>query len=64
MNLDQLMGRYFQLQQELSIAYQQEPWQGQRIDRLADELSTAEREIASRSAPAMPAAGPHPVDPS
>jgi hypothetical protein len=46
MNLDQLMGRYFRLKQELSIAYRQQPWQSGRIDRLADALASTEREIA------------------
>ena len=53
MNLEQLMGRYFRLQQELSIAYRQQPWQSTRIDRLADDLSSTERDIAAlQAAPA------------
>jgi hypothetical protein len=48
MNLDQLMGRYFRLKQELSIAYRQQPWQSGRIDRLADDLASTELEIAER----------------
>ncbi|MES2994154.1 MAG: hypothetical protein V4844_22220 [Pseudomonadota bacterium] len=47
MDLEQLMGRYFRLKQELSIAYRAQPWHSGRIDRLADELSATEREIAS-----------------
>jgi len=50
MNLEQLMGRYFRLQQELSIAYRQQPWQHTRIDRLADDLSSTERDIAALQA--------------
>lgn len=47
MELEQLMGRYFRLKQELSIAYRAQPWQSGRIDRLADDLAATEREIAS-----------------
>jgi hypothetical protein len=47
MDLDQLMGRYFRLKQELSIAYRAQPWQSARIDRIADELAATERDIAS-----------------
>ncbi len=46
MTLDQLMGRYFRLKQELSIAYLARPWHTQLIDRLANDLATTEREIA------------------
>ena len=48
MTLDQLMGRYFRLQQELSIAYAAQPWHSARIDRLANELAETERLIADR----------------
>jgi hypothetical protein len=48
MDLDQLMGRYFRLKQELAIAYKAQPWHSGRIDRLADELAATEREIAAR----------------
>jgi len=47
MNREQLMGRYFRLQQELSIAYSAQPWNSGRIDRLANELAGTEREIAA-----------------
>lgn len=47
MHLEQLMGRYFRLKQELANAYREKPWHVARIDRLADDLSAAEREIAS-----------------
>ena len=47
MNQEQLMGRYFRLQQELSIAYSAQPWNSRRIDRLANELAGTEREITA-----------------
>jgi hypothetical protein len=50
MSIEQLMGRYFRLKQELSIAYRQQPWQSHRIDRLADDLASTEREIAAMQA--------------
>ena len=46
MDIEQLMGRYFRLQQELSVAYSMVPWQTGRIDRLANDLAATEREIA------------------
>ena len=48
MELEPLMGRYFRLKRELSVAYRDRPWQARKIDRLANELTVAEREIASR----------------
>ena len=47
MKLEQLIGRYLRLQQELSIAYRTQPWHPARIDRLADELACTERAIAA-----------------
>jgi hypothetical protein len=47
MELEQLMGRYFRLKQELAIAYREKPWHGARIDRLADDLTATERAIAA-----------------
>ena len=47
MDLEQLMGRYFRLKQELSIAYRAQPWHSAKIDRLADDLAATEREIAA-----------------
>lgn len=47
MQLESLMGRYFRLKQELSIAYRARPWLGGRIDRLADDLAATEREIGA-----------------
>ncbi len=60
MELEPLMGRYFRLKQELSIAYRARPWLGTRIDRLADDLAATEREIgalqaASRERSSLPA---------
>jgi hypothetical protein len=47
MDREQLIGRYFRLQQELAAAYGVVPWQSGRIDRLANELVATEREIAA-----------------
>lgn len=47
MDLEQLKGRYFRLQQELSIAYSTVPWNSGRIDRLARDIAAAERAIAA-----------------
>lgn len=47
MELEQLMGRYYRLKQELAVAYKTQPWHVARIDRLADDLADAEREIAA-----------------
>lgn len=48
MNIEQMMGRYQRLRQELSIAYNQQPWHSGRIDRLTLELAQVEREIGAR----------------
>jgi hypothetical protein len=53
-HLEQLMGRYFRLKQELAQAYREQPWNGARVDRLADDLSTTEREIAALQPPDAP----------
>ena len=50
MELEQLMGRYRRLKQELAAAYKTQPWHGARIDRLADDLAAAEREITALQA--------------
>jgi hypothetical protein len=50
MELEPLMGRYFRLKQELLIAYRARPWQSSHIDRLADDLAAAEREIGELQA--------------
>jgi len=50
MDLEELMGRYFRLKQELAIAYRAQPWQTARLDRLAEDLAATEKEIvAARS---------------
>lgn len=46
MGIEQLMSRYFRLKQELDMAYRSQPWIGNKIDRLANELSLLERTIA------------------
>ena len=48
MQLDELMQRYFRLKQELAMAYRARPWESGRIDRLANDVTSAEREIAAR----------------
>jgi hypothetical protein len=47
MNLEQLMGRYLSLRQDLEIAYKARPWHGARIDRLTNDIARTERELAS-----------------
>ena len=47
MDLEQLTGRYFRLQQELATAYSAVPWNSGRIDRLTRDLVSTEREIAA-----------------
>ena len=50
MELEPLMGRYFRLKQELTIAYRARPWHSARIDRLAQDLAATEREIGAMQA--------------
>ena len=50
MSIDQLIGRYFRLQQELAAASGSLPWNTGHIDRLTDELSTTERELSAAAA--------------
>ncbi len=50
MDLEQLTGRYIRLKQELAMAYKAEPWHQGRIDRLANELTATERELAAMHA--------------
>ena len=57
MELEPLMGRYFRLKQELSIAYRARPWLGGRIDRLANDLAATEREIGALQAGSRDASG-------
>lgn len=47
MYLEQLMGRYYRLKQELSAAYREHPWRSAHVDRLADDLAATERAIAA-----------------
>ena len=47
MHLEQLMGRYYRLKQELSSAYREQPWRSAHVDRLADDLAATERQIAA-----------------
>jgi hypothetical protein len=47
MELESLMGRYFRLKQELSIAYRAHPWHAKMIDRLAADIAATEREIGA-----------------
>jgi len=46
-NLEQLMGRYFRLKQELAAADRIQAGQGGRLDRLADDLAATARAIAA-----------------
>jgi len=43
----QLLGRFLRLKQELAVAYRTQPWHGAKIDRIADELVVAERQLAA-----------------
>jgi hypothetical protein len=45
MNLEQLIGRYLRLKEELGIAYSAVPWNVRRIDRLAREIASTEHAI-------------------
>jgi len=47
MDIEKLATRYFQLKQDLSIAYNAQPWNGGLVDRLANEISRTEQEIAA-----------------
>jgi hypothetical protein len=40
------MGRYLRLRQKLSDAYQEQSWNAEQIDLLANQLVATEREIA------------------
>jgi SMC interacting uncharacterized protein involved in chromosome segregation len=54
MSLEQLMGRYFRLTQELAIARKAQPWQTGLMARLAKELMLVEREITALRSPRQP----------
>jgi len=47
MSLEQLIGKYFRLQQDLSMAYIEIPFLDARVERLATALSDTDREIAA-----------------
>lgn len=47
METDLLMNRYSALRHELSVAYQELPWQGSRIDQIADDLAETERALTA-----------------
>jgi hypothetical protein len=48
MDLEQLMGQYSRLKQELSVSGAGPAWHRGRIDRLMEDLVSIEREIAAR----------------
>lgn len=48
MGIEQLMGRYLSLRQDLEIAYNAQPWHSARIDRLTNDIARTEQELASR----------------
>ena len=52
MSVDQLFGKYRRLKKDLSTAYSQPQWNAALVDRLVDEITIVEREIALR-APAV-----------
>lgn len=47
MNIDQLTGRYARLKNELETAYATSPWHDARINRLADDLVSVERQLSN-----------------
>ena len=47
MELESLMVRYFELQQELANAYSNRPWQSGQIDVLAKQLINTEQAIVA-----------------
>ncbi len=55
MSIEQLMGRYLRLKQDLEIAYRAQPWRGGLINRLANDIARTERELASREFASRPA---------
>ena len=57
MNLEQLIGRYLRLKEELGVAYSAVPWNVRRIDRLAREIAATEhaiRALRSSTQPHLP----------
>lgn len=53
MTMDQLFGKYRRLKKDLSAAYSQPQWNAALVDRLVDEISVVERELAMRAPPGM-----------
>jgi len=49
MSIEQLMGRYLRLKQDLEITYNAQPWHSGRINRLTDDIARTERELADCS---------------
>jgi len=49
MSVDQLFGKYRRLKKDLSAAYSQPQWNAALVDRLVDEISQVERELASKA---------------
>ena len=47
MELENLISRYFQLQQELARAYNRRPWQSGHIGGLANQLISTEQAIVA-----------------
>lgn len=45
MHLEQLIGKYQRLRDELAKAYAQEHWASLHIDRLGNEIAATEREL-------------------
>ena len=54
MSVEQLMGRYFRLTQELAIVRNAQPWQAGLIARLQRELALVEHDIAASRPPRQP----------
>ena len=46
MSVDQLFGKYRRLKKDLSAAYSQPQWNAALVDRLVDEISQVEKELA------------------
>lgn len=53
MEREQLVGRYLRLKQELATAYRTQPWHSGRINRLADDIANAERELVQQQSAGM-----------
>ena len=54
MNLEQLIGRYLRLKEELGVAYSAVPWNVRRIDRLAREIAATEHAIRALRSSTQP----------